>query len=96
MRERAGRDTSPGVWLLVYRGLHMFWLVVLLYLLAQIMNHLNDRRPVASQHSGASPSCSWVQWAISKSGVGRLSHAIRLKCLEGSPPALRRLALLNW
>lgn len=35
-----------------------------------------------SQYSGASPSCSWVQWASSVSGIGRLSHVIRLKCLE--------------
>lgn len=36
-----------------------------------------------SQYCGASPSCNWVWWASSVSGVGRLSHVIRLKCLEG-------------
>lgn len=36
-----------------------------------------------SRYSGASPSCSLVQWASSVSGVGKLSHIIRLKCLEG-------------
>lgn len=35
-----------------------------------------------SRYSGASSSCTWVQWASSVSGVGRLSHIIRLKCLE--------------